>query len=73
MHNRNLWYIRHKAVRVLTNRSTGRFVLHLALLPLVREPGDQATTEGTFKPPVQKMCPIPSAYRIMHITESNFW
>ena len=38
----NLWCIRHNAVRVLTNQSTGRFVFHLALLPLVREPGDQA-------------------------------
>ena len=28
-------------MRVLTNQSTGRFVFHLALLTLVREPGDQ--------------------------------
>ena len=41
----NLWCIRHNAVRVfnLTNQSTGRFVFHLVLLPLVREPGDQAS------------------------------
>ena len=38
----NLWCIRHNAVQVLTNQSTGSFVFHLAPLPLVSELGDQA-------------------------------
>ena len=30
--NLNLWRLRNNAVQVLTNRSTGRFVIHMALL-----------------------------------------
>ena len=55
----NLWCIRHNAVRILTNQSTGRFAFHLALLPLiVREPGDQATLECSVQRPLVRDCPF---------------
>ena len=38
----NIGRVHHYAVLVLNNRSTGRFEIHLAPLPLVRESGDQA-------------------------------